>query len=97
MALEWRLMTRRSHVRILPPLCDEQNGRHGRFGRPFAFQASARTASGAGAPYAGTADAGDVRRAARKIPMAAPSSHSANATDAMPPLQKPVRDRTATA
>jgi hypothetical protein len=30
-----------------------------------------------------------VHRAARSTPMMAPSSHSANTTDAMPPLQKP--------
>ena len=41
--------------------------------------------------------AGGVRRAARSTPMTAPMSHTAKATDAMPPLQKPVRDSPATA
>ena len=52
-----------------------------------------RAASGAGAPCAGTA--GGVRRAARSTPMTAPMSHSAKATDAITPLQKPDRHSTA--
>jgi hypothetical protein len=54
-------------------------------------------AYGAGAPCAGTAGAGGVPRAARSTPMTAPTSHNAKATDAMPPLQKPVSDSPATA
>jgi len=69
-----------------------------RLGRqPLVAVGSVRAASGAGAPCAGTAGAGGVCRAARSTPMTAPMSHSAKATDAMPPLQMPDRHSTATA
>jgi hypothetical protein len=69
-----------------------------RLGRqPLVAVGGVRAAYGAGAPCAGTAGAGGVRRAARSTPMTAPMSHTAKATDAMPPLQKPVRDSPATA
>ena len=69
-----------------------------RLGRqPLVAVGGVRAAYGAGAPCPGTAGAGDVRRAARSTPMTAPMSHTAKATDAMPPLQKPVRDSPATA
>lgn len=69
-----------------------------RLGRqPLVAVGGVRVASGAGAPCAGTAGAGGVRRAARSTPMTAPMSHSAKATDPMPPLQKPDRHSTATA
>jgi hypothetical protein len=41
--------------------------------------------------------AGGVRRAARSTAMTAPMSHSAKASHAMPPLQKPDMQSTATA
>jgi hypothetical protein len=65
--------------------------------KPLVAVAGVRAAYGAGAPCPGTAGGGGVRRAARSTPMTAPMSHTAKATDAMPPLQKPVRDRPATA
>src|SRR5215213_8860560 len=69
-----------------------------RLGRqPLVVVGVVRAASGAGALCAEKAGAGGVRRAARSTPMTAPMSHTAKATDAMPPLQKPVTDRPATA
>src|SRR5215207_5168329 len=69
-----------------------------RLGRqPLAAVGGVWAVSGAAAPCARTAGAGGVRRAARSTPMTAPMSHAAKATDAMPPLQKPVRDSPATA
>jgi hypothetical protein len=65
--------------------------------QPLVAVGGVPAAYGAGAPRAWTAGAGSVRRAARSTPMTAPMSHTAKATEAMPPLQKPVRDSPATA